>query len=392
LSPRRTSPEPDAKSKALAAQLREQILREGPISFRDWMASALYDSEFGYYQRSDLRRWGRAGDYRTAPETSQVFGATFGQYFADCFDLLGNPDQAVICEAGAGGGDFADACLIFLQDYQPAFFETVSYRIDEISRSSQKKIRRKLKSFGDKLKFESVFGEPAARWDGIIFSNELLDAFPVTRVMVKDGELRELRVAADRSGGFCWDTERDADLVFAEYLDEVGLFLVEGQTGDISLGARDWWSRAANMLRNGFLITVDYGNEAVELFAHGVRPDGSLRALADHQLQLDPLASPGRLDLTSSVDWTTIRNAGEAAGLETVFFGGLDRFLLEAGALDVLEQLAEERDEATVVSLRHSVRDLILPGGLAGSFQVLVQRKSPLQVLSDALPVRSPVL
>jgi SAM-dependent MidA family methyltransferase len=370
----------------MAARLREQILRDGPISFRDWMASALYDPECGYYQRSDLPRWGRAGDYRTAPETSQAFGATFGQYFADCFDLMGNPDEAVIAEVGAGAGDFAYSCLSFLQDYQPAFFDTTTYLIDEVSRSSQKKLRQKLKGLGAKVKFGPVFDEPTEPRTGIIFSNELLDAFPVTRVVVKQGNLREMRVAVDRNGGFCWNTDHDAELVFAEYLDEVGLFLAEGQTADISLDARDWWSSTANALEHGYLITVDYGGEAVELFAPGIRPDGSLRAIADHQLQLDPLASPGRLDLTSSVDWTTIRKVGEAAGLETVFFGGLDRFLLEAGALDVLEQLAEERDDATVVGLRHSVRELILPGGLAGSFQVLVQRKSPQQVPADTPP------
>lgn len=339
------------------------------------MAAALYDPEYGYYQRSDLPRWGRTGDYRTAPETSPVFGATFGQYFADCFDLLGNPDQSVIREVGAGGGEFAHACLTYLQDYQPGFFAGVVYLIDEISSSSQKKIRKKLKPFGKQTRVAPRPDETPEGWTGIVFANELLDALPVTRVTVKDGNLRELRVGTERNGGFCWNTEQEADLDFAEYLDERGLFLAEGQTADISLDARDWWTQAATRLEHGYLITVDYGHEAIELFAPGVRPDGSLRAIADHQLQLDPLAAPGRLDLTSSVDWTTIRNAGEAAGLETFFFGGLDRFLLEAGVLDVLEHLAEERDDAAVAGLRHSVRELILPGGLAGSFQVLVQRR-----------------
>lgn len=348
------------------------------------MAAALYEPELGYYQRSDLPRWGRTGDYRTAPETSPVFGATFGQYFADSFDLLGSPEEANIREVGPGGGDFAAACLTFLHDYQPDFFPSVVYSADEISIASQRKLRKKLKLFSSQVRVGHSPHVSSPGWTGIVFANELLDAFPVTRVRVKDGNLRELRVTTDRNGGFCWYTEQDADLTLAEYLDDVGLFLAEGQTADISLDARDWWVQTATDLAHGYLITVDYGHEAADLFAPGVRPDGSLRAIADHQLQLDPLAAPGRLDLTSSVDWTTIRNAGETAGLETIFFGGLDRFLLEAGALDVLEQLAEERDEATVAALRQSVRDLILPGGLAGSFQVLVQGR-----LTPATLVRS---
>lgn len=91
---------------SLSDRLRERIRRDGAISFRDWMASALYDSEEGYYRR-DRERWGRAGDYRTSPERSPLFAATFARYFAELHQELGAPSVWTVIEIGAGSGEFA---------------------------------------------------------------------------------------------------------------------------------------------------------------------------------------------------------------------------------------------------------------------------------------------
>lgn len=95
------------ESPPLAARLRARIRESGPISFRDWMEAALYDRRDGYYQREDLTRWGRSGDYRTGPERSTLFAATFAGYFADFYRRLGSPESFTIYEAGAGAGHFA---------------------------------------------------------------------------------------------------------------------------------------------------------------------------------------------------------------------------------------------------------------------------------------------
>src|SRR2546423_15718498 len=96
---------------ALAAILRARIRRAGPISFRDWMAAALYDERAGYYNRADLARWGRAGDYRTSPERSPLFAATLARYFAELYAALAAPPQWTIIESGAGAGHFAQGVL-----------------------------------------------------------------------------------------------------------------------------------------------------------------------------------------------------------------------------------------------------------------------------------------
>src|SRR5438876_12119872 len=74
----------DSRTGRLADRLRERINSAGPITFHDWMQAALYDERDGYYRRASRVRQGRAGDYRTAPETSPLFGATFANYFSYC--------------------------------------------------------------------------------------------------------------------------------------------------------------------------------------------------------------------------------------------------------------------------------------------------------------------
>src|ERR1700686_4593311 len=90
------------KDRSLTARLEARIKRAGPISFRDWMQAALYDESEGYYCRSSRIRQGRAGDYRTAPESSPLFAATFARYFSSLFSELGSPSPGTICEAGGG--------------------------------------------------------------------------------------------------------------------------------------------------------------------------------------------------------------------------------------------------------------------------------------------------
>ena len=91
----------------------------------------------------------------------------------------------------------------------------------------------------------------------------------------------------------------------------------------------------------------------------------------------DVLANPGEQDLTSSVDWNFVRNAGDKLRLKTIAFERQDKFLLSAGLLDQLElELARVTNEADRLRLTTAAREMILPNGMAASFQVLVQEKS----------------
>lgn len=370
-------PQQEEAREPLASRLRARIKREGPITFRDWMAAALYDERDGYYRRRDLARWGRAGDYRTAPERSPLFAATFASYFATLYEELGAPPVFHIIEAGAGAGHFALVLLESLQRRFPRLFAATQYLIDEASEDARQRAGERLSPFAERVAFRRLQQIETAYDDGIIFANELLDAFPVHRVGVRGGRLLELYVGLNASGDFCLIEAEPSTPRLARYFERLDVRLREGQTAEVNLEAQEWMERAARALRRGYLIMVDYGAEAAELYQAPQREHGTLRAFYKHRLADDPLARPGEQDLTSTVDWTNILKTGEELGLRPVLFERQDRFLLRAGLLDQLELMTSGmRDGAEALALRTGARELILPGGMSESFQVLVQKIS----------------
>ncbi|MDX6529580.1 MAG: hypothetical protein QOH41_1870 [Blastocatellia bacterium] len=365
----------ETKKDSLTARLRTRIGREGPISFREWMQAALYDDRDGYYSGSSQLRQGRSGDYRTAPETSPLFAATFARYFSALFSELGSPSSWTIFEAGAGSGEFAYGVLSTLQARHPRVFAATNYSIDEVSSGARLRAKDRLADFTACVRFErfSKVAQPAGV--GIVFSNELIDALAVHRVTMRAGRLRELCVGVAQNS-FEW-VEGDPGKSVQDYCLSAGLHLAEGQIAEVNLNVEDFLSGAASLLERGFVITVDYGAERDELVNAPHRHEGTLRAFHRHRLISDALASPGEQDLTTTIDWTQLREAGARAGLETLRHERLDQFLLHEGLLDELEMLASKASDVDALRLRTSAREMIMPHGLAASFQVLVQKKHP---------------
>ncbi|HYY56309.1 MAG TPA: SAM-dependent methyltransferase [Pyrinomonadaceae bacterium] len=359
----------------LAERLRERIRREGALTFRDWMAAALYDAQGGYYCRRDRVRWGRAGDYRTSPELSPLFAATFARYFTALHAELGSPEVLTIIEAGAGAGHFALGVMETLRRTFPHTFTVTRYLIDEASEDGRERARLRLAPYMERLEFVRLDAVETPLANGIIFANELLDAFPVHRVRVRGGRLLELYVGLDEAGDFSWAEREPSTTRLAAYFERVGVTLSEGQVAEVNLEAQDWLALAAAKLGRGYLILVDYGAQAPALYQASHRGQGTLRAFHQHKSASDPLARPGEQDLTTTVDWTNIIKAGTEAGLRVVSLERQDKFLLRAGLLDQLRLMTAATDsEAEAIALRSSVRELILPGGMSESFQVLVQK------------------
>lgn len=366
---------------SLAERLHERIQREGPISFRDWMAAALYDAEQGYYC-GQRQRWGREGDYRTSPERSLLFAATFARYFAKLYVELGSPSQWVMVEVGTGAGEFAEVVLETLRLRSPEVFAATRYVIDELSPHSRAQARGRLVRFGLQVQFAKLESlEVAAA--GIVFSNELLDAFPVHRVAMREGNLQEFFVDVTNAGEFDWKLSDPSNEQLKKYLDANGVELAEGQIVEVNLEIDDWLRSASEKLERGYIITVDYGAEAHELYSAATRPEGTLRSFQKQRFSADTLANPGEQDITSSVNWSQVMQSGEALGFETIEFERQDRFLMKEGLLEELEcRVNNTKDEAEKARLRTNAREMILPDGMAASFQVLVQRKQ-----DEGLPI-----
>jgi SAM-dependent MidA family methyltransferase len=358
---------------ALADRLSERIRREGPITFHDWMQAALYDEQLGYYLRPDLPRWGKNGDYRTSPEINVLFAATFARYFGKTFLDLGSPSPFTIVEVGAGSGQFAEQVLDCLRLRSPEIFAQLNYVIDELSPDARMRATTKLARFRDQVQFNHL---TQLNIDGgIIFSNELIDAFPVHRVELQQGTLSEFYVGLDDREDFVWLKGPLSSPRLLAYLERFAVPLQEHQILEINLRLEDWYRAVAGSLQRGYMVTVDYGSEADQLYDPTLRVQGTLRAFQRHTFRDNVLANPGEQDLTSTINWTAMKDFGQEVGFRLVEFESQDHFLLNHGLLEELELLVGEADSVSErVQLRTSAREMILPGTMASSFQVLVQQ------------------
>jgi SAM-dependent MidA family methyltransferase len=195
--------------------------------------------------------------------------------------------------------------------------------------------------------------------------------------MMRGGKLCEMYVGLDQAGQIEWTLGSLSTSRLAEYFEFVGVQLAEGQRAEVNLASEDWLTNVAARLSDGYVVTVDYGAEASDLYDAPERSQGTLRSFQRHRFADDVLAHPGEQDITATVDWTFVRRVGEKLGLETIEFLGQDQFLLKCGLLEELELMVEgTQDEGLKQQLRTSSREMILPGGMAGSFQVLVQKIS----------------
>lgn len=337
------------------------------------MKAALYDPHGGYYQRSDRERWGREGDYRTSPGRSELFAATFARYFAGLYEELARPETWKIVECGVGDGRFAAGVLRTLATQFPTVFSATQYVGQDVSDDARRRAQERLDDFAGRVEFVAEIPRIES---GICFSNELLDAFPVHRIVKSAGALSEQYVTIADDGGFAWATGPLSTPRLSEFCSTYSPDLVDGQIIEINLGVDDWLAQLARRLEQGFVVTVDYGAEAGDLYDFAQRPNGTLRGFARHGFVDDLLSQPGECDLTASVNWTQVKRAGELLGLQVIDFASQDKFLLSAGLLEQLDQwLSTAKTEAEKLFLTTGAREMILPGGMASSFQVLVQKR-----------------
>jgi SAM-dependent MidA family methyltransferase len=205
---------------------------------------------------------------------------------------------------------------------------------------------------------------------GAMFSNELVDAFPVHRIRIVDGKPRELYVAyAD--GRFVEQTGPLSTPLLTDYLKRLAtldITLPDGYTTEINTPAIAWMKEVARVLGRGVAITIDYGHTAQDLFGPD-RKRGTLLCYSRHQASEDPYVRVGMQDMTAHVDFTALATAGEEAGLRVTGFTNQTSFLMGLGAEQMLAGL--EPDSLEMQSAIHLLR----PDGMGRTFKILVQHK-----------------
>lgn len=351
-------------------EIIRQIIDASPekmISYAEFMELALYHPEEGYYIK-ERQKIGKEGDFYTSSNVSDVFGKLIGKWFAKNSRKLGLPPA--VCEIGAGNGRFARA---FIQGWNDLNDERLTYCIVEASPYHRKLQEAELNGLEDvKLLYGSTFADTGMK-EGLIFSNELFDAFPVHVVEKSEGIVREVFVGHD-NGQLKEIMAPVMDDRITAFLNDQELELTEGQRIEIPLAFEPFIKSISDTLTKGLMVTVDYGYTTEE-WMHPSRRSGSLRGYYQHQMHHDVLQHPGEMDITSHVHFDAIKIIGEKYSLNFVQKMRQDEFLMAAG---ILEELAEHNDPnpfSEASKRNRAIRSLILPGGISQSFDVVIQAK-----------------
>ena len=340
----------------LAQMLADRIEASGPMTFAEYMRSALYDPTHGYY-RSGSERTGWRGDYLTSPEIDPAFGILWTQGFAEIWEQCGRPDEFHLVEVGPGEGGLASAVV---SSVSGDFSHALTLELVEIDPERRARQRSRL---GTEPTWHDAIEKVQPFAHGCVFLNEVLDNQPVELLRKQDGTVTQLHVI------------KSSDGLAPEWLpcDDPGLIRRANANGppgtvlEVSPDAEDLVRRCTRLVGRGGLVIVDYGrrSSATTLVSYS-------KAGTDDRW----LEDPGTKDITAHVDWSAISSICEREGLETAGPRRQREVLQSLGARDLDDGLRKEHDAAIesgsgaiavrVLSRRQALRALVDPGGLGG--------------------------
>ncbi len=368
-------PLPDADAQAhsqrLAALLREEIRASGGfLPFSRFMERCLYAPGLGYYSAGSAK-FGAAGDFVTAPELGPLFAACVASAVAPVLQELG-PD-AEFLELGGGSGAFAEVMLkrLLELDALPARYAILEPSADLRERQRERLAQRLIPPVFALV--EWLDGPPGEAWNGVLFANEVIDALPTPRFTLRDGEVFEEHVALDEADRFV-RTDRPADALLTAAVRHVERYLEQpfpdGYRSELLPQLPYWIQAVMGGLRSGAMLFVDYGYPRREYYLPE-RDEGTLRAFYRQHMHADPFLWPGLQDLTASVDFTALAEAGTQAGFELAGYSDQASFLLGNGLPERLQEIEERADEAAKLRFRNEAKKLTLPGEMGERFQVM---------------------
>ncbi len=355
----------------LAVLLAERIRRLGPITFAEYMRECLYHPVHGYYSSPEARHY---ADYYTSVDVSPVFGRLLTRQFNEMWEQLDRPAEFLLVEAAAGTGRLAGHILEFAERRLPDFFRALRYVAVELSAARRDQLAAFLSRFVATGKCQPANEIPARIPFGCVFSNELIDALPVHRVVQLRGALKELFVGHDRSS-FVEVPQALSTCAITDYFAAQQVSLQDGQLAEAGLEACDWIMEIGRRLGFGFVLTIDYGHEAAELYDDH-HMSGTLLSYVGHHVSEKLCAAPGQQDLTAHVNFTALGKWGARQGLEALGLVSQTAFLLALGKRNDFADLYDESmNEAARTRVRLQLKTLIYPEGMGERFQVFVQQK-----------------
>jgi SAM-dependent MidA family methyltransferase len=357
-------------SAQLAALIRAEIAAAGAMPFSRFMERCLYAPGLGYYSAGSAK-FGAAGDFVTAPELGPLFASCIAEAVAPVLRQLG--PEAEFMEIGGGSGAFAETLLkrLLALDAMPARYAILEPSADLRERQRERLGRALIPPVFERIAW--LDGPPEEKWNGVLFANEVIDALPTTRFSLRDGEVFEEHVTLDGEGRFV-SSDRPADALLAAAARHVerylGAPLPDGYRSELLPQLPYWLQAVMGGLDAGAMLFVDYGYPRREFYLPQ-RDTGTLRAFYRHQVHNQLYAWPGLQDLTASVDFTALAEAGTHAGFELAGYCTQASFLLGNGLPQRLEEVDARAAEAAKQRFRNEAKQLSLPSEMGERFQVM---------------------
>jgi len=373
-------PKPDAARRMtpLAQIMTDMIEADGPMPVDRFFALALGHREHGYYMGRDP--FGRAGDFITAPEVSQMFGELIGIWCAAGWQMMDAPAEWNLIELGPGRGtllaDALRACSVM-----PGLRDSMTVHLVEMSPELRKMQGDTLKRAGvepvwhDRL--EDVPDAPS-----LIIANEFFDALPVRQIQKQAGRWHERVVGLG---------EADV-LTFGLTAEPVPDALVPVWASGAEDGAIAELSpaREAAAKEIGRRITQHIGAALIIDYGHTHSGTGdTLQAIARQQFA-DVLARPGEADITSHVDFEALAGAVGTQGAKVYGPVTQGEFLVKMGLREREEMLRKRADARARIRLSKGAQRLVAGNQMGQLFKVLVAthpdmpKPAPFNVASDA--------
>ena len=359
----RALPPPTVEEQALSAGLAQRVREEitvhgGSIPFARFMELALYAPGLGYYA-AGKHKFGSTGDFVTAPELGSLFARCVGRACGSILERVGGD----ILEAGAGSGALAADLLLELEALGRLPERYLILELSNELRDRQAEtLRRKAPQL---LKHAHWLNALPAGFRGVILANELLDAMPIERFRVSTDGIRQLHVAWE-DDRFVWREKTARDKIRARI---EPLALSPGYTSEINFTAEAWVRSAADVLKQGAMLLIDYGFPRAE-FYHPQRTAGTLMCHYRHRAHDNPLMLVGLQDITAHVDFTSIAEAGLDVGLTLFGYTSQAAFLIGCG-LEQLMAASDPEDARAHLELTQQVKKLTSPHEMGELYKVI---------------------
>lgn len=351
----------------LLERILEAVEQKGKIPFSEFMEIALYHPDHGYYcRKSEI--FGESGDYRTAPGIHSAFGKRIARLGIRIFRETGAPAPFVVVEFGGGTGALAEAFLREIRLRDESLFLSTDYVILERSPALQRLQEKRLGDLRERVRWagnETEVLKPRSL-SGLCIANEFFDALPFHRLRWTGAGLHEIYLK--REAGEIREVESPcSDPGLESYFLRYGSRLKPGFLFEACLEARSWMRKMASSMKKGAALILDYGERAEVL--HSDRyPAGTARAFFRHTVKDPDPRMAGLEDITASVNFSALQDAGLEGGFPEAHLYTQGSFLIGLGILDDFPRI----EACKHVEEAFRLKELILPGGMGEAFKALL--------------------